>query len=407
MLRILNIPQFSMYDNEGTCLLDSDSTCRVFMCLLDYLDACEIEYEITFLLPNVTKGGRFVYQCRERNVKLEVFDFRSSPIDNRYHFDFEQYKIVLGEGKYDIIFNHIIEITRNLRALLKGTDANIISFFHIIDFIKEDKLVSLWPNGHLYSYFWRQLDGELSSNYSVFNSIGNMNGWSRNVDSMNADINAELSFNRTHISYFFPEKANYLPAPRYKGHVTVFGNRITSSMYTNWHKAIDLFFDDDTEGLIFFSNPSNLRGVEALFSKYDEDFFYICEAADNIFGCRCLVSMNNKIYISVESLAYKDFLMIASKCHASMSLFEIEYYGGIAHRECIKAGRLLPIQPFINQFKSWYEKRPDTYFISSDELTSELFNKYIKDKTNREFSMNGESLEATLPNFIDMLNSCK
>ena len=397
MIKILNIPQYSMYNDEGQVLLDSDSTCRVFINLLEYLKKSGIEYKISFLLPPKYIPGRFIKQCTEYGVHLYNFPFKNSPIDNRYNFNFDDWESYIND--HDIIWNHIIEITRNIRSILKGKNKKIVSFFHIIDFLSENQLVSKWPNGDLYSYFWRQLDGELSSDISVFNSTGNLKGCEDDLRKLNFPYS---NTERTYLSYFFPERSKFIPNKKYKEFTTVFCNRITSSMYTNWHKAIKLFKDPYTKGRIFFSNPSNSRGINALIKEFDIVNDVWEEQQTREFG-RCLV-WNEKIYISLDDIKYNNFLDICSKSHASLSLFEIEYYGGIAHREAIQAGKLIPIQPYVHEFKNWFKDfdyidKACYLFTNSNNLSPIVFNDYIENIKYEDISMAKETLDYTLENF--------
>jgi hypothetical protein len=178
MKNILYIPQFSMNDNKKF-FLDKDGNfivlktiLKVFKHYLMKQDGADSQYNFKVLVPHPSQVEQTVFYDELRQLVGNVadtgltisfmeHDWRLSPISNRYHFDFAKWTYALQ--RTDIVMNHIPEISRNIRAVLGERRIPLISFHHFTDFFEENKLVTAWKNGDLFSYFWRQLDGTLIS----------------------------------------------------------------------------------------------------------------------------------------------------------------------------------------------------------------------------------------------------
>lgn len=336
------------------------------------------------LVGNREQGGFFSELENVASISnLITLDFQNmpwklSPIHNRYHFDIDQWDAQLSIS--DIVFNNIPEITRNMRAILGDRKIPIVNFHHFCDYIQEDKLVTSWQNGNLFSYFWRQLDGYISGDFNVFNCAESRRGWHEAINYALSEVQA-LSTIRENCDFIttYTDVLGYIDSQTeaYFPELTaLFNSRITESMYTNWDKVIRLFMNDNIKGECIMTNPSHDKGIRAIkkvlgdtfLNDYTNEIVYIDDDSFEV-----LRSPNGKLKIVSDKLTRQQYLKLAGMCQLAINLYENERYGGIAIREAIGYGASFPIVPDIFSYKKWFSDF-DGGFDKVDDLSVEQYN---------------------------------
>ncbi len=388
---ILYVPQFSMSNGTDQMFIDKDGNFIVLKTILKFLSKFSKEsengftYNVNILIPErkyIVESVFFndinkVVENTNIKVTFTEFPFRFSPIENRYHFNFEDWKQVCSSN-VDIVFNNIPEVSRNMRALFGNQQVYLISLHHFTDYIKENKLVSSWENGNLFSYFWRQFDAMLCSDINMFNCESSLLGWIDNVGYVVSKEAEDLvkDSKGTYVTYTDLDEYKSTSDSKFDEFTTVFPSRITSSMYTNWHKVFALFNEDKIKGRVIITNPSFTKGLDVLnkgnfLVGYTEQILKLDD-----LEVKCLVSYHGRIWIINEQMERERYLKICSKSHVGLNLYFGEYYGGIAMRETIGYGNLLPVVPNIYEFSKWLKNdiQENMKFDNIDELNFVKFN---------------------------------
>lgn len=390
---ILYVPQYSMNDSKNM-FIDKDGNFIVLKTILKFLSKFSKDsdngftYNINILIPERKYIIESVFftdinkVVEDTNIKVTFteFPFRFSPIENRYHFNFEDWKNVCTSN-IDVVFNNIPEVSRNMRALFGNKQVYLASLHHFTDYIKENKLVSSWENGNLFSYFWRQFDAMLCSDINIFNCESSLLGWIDNVGwvmSKEAE-NIVKDSKGTYVTYTDLDEYKSTSDSKFEEFTSVFPSRITSSMYTNWPKVFQLFNDDKIKGRVIITNPSFTKGLDVL-TKGEHN--YLVGYTEKILKLddlevKCLVSYHGRVWIVNEQMERERYLKICSKAHAGLNLYFDEYYGGIAMRETIGYGNLMPVVPNIYEFSKWLKGAfaDDFKFDDINKLDVEMFNK--------------------------------
>lgn len=425
---ILYVPQFSM-SAKDQMFIDKDGNFIVLKTILKFLTKFSKEsengfiYNVNILIPERKYIVESVFfndinkVVENTNVKITFteFPFRFSPIENRYHFNFEDWKKVCTSD-IDIVFNNIPEISRNMRSLFANQRVYMISLHHFTDYIKENKLVSSWENGNLFSYFWRQFDAMLCSDINVFNCESSMLGWIDNVGWVISKEAEDLvkESKGTYVTYTDLDEYKSTSDKKFEEFTTVYPSRITSSMYTNWPKVFQLFNDDKIKGRVIITNPSFTKGLDVLRNTNGND--YIKHYTEKVLKLddlevKCLVSWNDRIWIVNEQMERERYLKICSKSHVGLNLYFGEYYGGIAMRETIGYGSLIPVVPNIFEFSKWLKNEVNENIKFNDinqldvnkynEIAS-LYGTEIHTKILENFKSNEHYLEY-YDRFIDLM----
>jgi len=429
--RILYIPQFSMNDKEYA-FIDADGAFLMLKIVLKYFknhlenDKEDPGYLIRVIVPpaDVVKEtvfysdiAKLVEGCQDRlDVQYLWGDGELSPIINRYNFCPNDWRSHLTHA--DAVINNIPEITRNIRALLGPRYLPIISCHHFPDYIHENKLVTSWRNGNTFSYFWRQLDGYLSSDLNVFNCRSSLEGWKEALNHTGIPLTFAMTPSATHFPYLDLDELGLADEPRAKKFdqlTAVFPARITESKYTNWEKVFQLFTDDSTNGRVIICNPSRDKGWDVLVetgpspvSRWVDNY---SQESLELFGERLNfnVSPNKKIWVS-RGLTRDQYVNICRRAHVGICLYEHERYGGISIREVVAYGRALPVS--LNRFEcqSWFRDVMPPYLISNlDELgpvkynmITNLYGTSAHEKVLENFYVNEHYVRYT-PNFAKVI----
>lgn len=382
-MNVLYIPQFSMV-NEGVHYIDKDGNFIVLKSIIQYLNNTNngIEYNVTVLIPKRYSQTKFFSDIKKLTgdkVKVQFAKHNFTyPIDDRYNFNFADFE-KLQYKKYDLIFNNIPEISRNLRALYKQQDVKIVSLHHFPDYIKLKALTTALHNGNLYSYFFRQLDGFISSDMNFFNCYPSMGGFFDDIEYLNLDADKiGLDYNKASYISYTNISFEKIKNKKFDEITAIFPSRVTASMYTNWHKVIELFLNENITGRVILTNPSYLKGIGVIkeagyLTNYKEDVIQL--SAKNSIP---VISLNNgKVLIVNKNLTRTEYKKLSKLSHVALNLYEDEYYGGIAIREIITWGSLLPLTLNLHQFSTWYLGVDIDKLNTVSDLDVDFYNSYI------------------------------
>lgn len=410
---IMYIPQFSMNDGKYH-FVDKDGNFVVLTTIIKLINKWLVEkvnsretYEVgkgtllgmpsiklIVVMPPTMSIRHSVFYDEIESLQvlpvefLQIFTrdmdfFRISPIENRYNFDVRGYKSFLINEQIDVVFNNIPELTRNLRATMGNEQKPIVNLHHFCDYFHENKLVTNWKNGELFSYFWRQLDGYLSGDYNIFNCLESKQGWYEALQySLSPHLFSQLN-SKTDLQMVWTDLTQYVSTSPHKFEVptAIFGSRITESLYTNWTKVMELFADDNIKGRVILTNPSGEKGLKVVDKYIKEhwntglDYWGLSTVLIGNRTVPSFISPNGKIQIIKGNLSREDYIGIASQSQFAINLYENERYGGISIRECVGYGGALPIVPDIYSFSHWLkDTNPQAKFKDIDELTVEKYN---------------------------------
>ena len=377
---VLWIPQLSM--NNGTVMYPSrDGNCIILNTFLKYFATIPtVDWMVHLLLPPLDIIDKDDFKEFDRilgdtlkncpNVHFSYFKSQSklSPIQNRYYFD-DSIPERLKMCHYDLIVNNIPEISRNIVAFYPpGYKGKLISCHWFPDYFFKNDLTGSWNNGNKISYSFRQLDGILSSDANIFICDSTMHGWQENIlDTFRRGAAEKIFKNSPMLSLCMTDLTEYKEIrenmsvhfqPKYSVTTAIFPSRITASMYTNWHEAFKMFLFPDTVGRIIFCNPSGDKGIKCIEEHFPDVEFEDGEeqalfASGNKIDAR---SYNGgSIIVLRQPLTKQQYYEIAFYSHSVINLYFAERYGGIAIREVITIGQLLPFVPWIYEFKHWFK----------------------------------------------------
>ena len=377
MKKILYIAQWSMSDGKEM-FLTKDGQFIIAKTFLKILKSYLSDFEFIIEVPNfslTSKETRAELETKlkeiHENVDFEVnHSFGISPILNRYSFDATN-----SYQKYDLIINSIPEITRNIRAMLGSKKIPIISLHHFVDLLQDGELVNNWQNGQLFNYFWRQFDGYISSDYNIFNSNATLNSWNECLENtFTQDILSKIetkSFGLNYYTDLFDYVSDKIES-KFETFTSIFPARITESMYTGWKTCFDMFLNEKITSNIIFCNPSFTKGVDVIKKFYPNLEF------DDILVENVKMLQHKNIYIVNENMSRENYLKFSQKCQCVINFYFAEKYGGIAIREVIARGDLLPFVPNIYQFSTWFEGIDKKYLFDSDKIDLVTkFNEYV------------------------------
>jgi len=374
MKNVLVIPQFSM--NNGKEMTPAyDGNCNILQAFIRYFATINEEFCFQVLVPGnhicsdeafnefVSLISKTV--CKTKNIVVKyVVDhtMEISPIINRYNFSAKYYQKLFTETKYDLIINNIPEIARNLVACYPTEyNAKLISCHWFPDYFFQDDMTGCWENGAKFSYSFRQLDGILSSDLNIFICESTLKGWQESI------VRTFSALGKTQIAAYsnlmslcvtdieeYEEISKQFKQDKFTEFTALFPSRVTESMYTNWKVAFDMFLSDP-RGRIIFCNPSGEKGLRCIDKFYPNEKFEDVVIQLNSGCCfRCRSYNAGKLFVVLEPLVKKMYYETCVMAHSIINFYVAERYGGIAIREAIALGKLLPFLPIINEFKNWF-----------------------------------------------------
>lgn len=382
--KVLIIPQFSM--NSGKKMFPSrDGNCEILKIFIKYFASIKnINWDIHLMFPPLymvdDSSEREFNQMIDvdalkkfKNISITVFPNNTSPnlspITNRYYFD-NTVPDRLKDHQYDLIINNIPEISRNIVAFYpSGYRAKLISCHWFPDYFFQNDLTGSWENGMKFSYSFRQLDGILSSDANIFICESTLNGWKESIDkTFNPETAKQIHSKSNLVSLCVTDLDEYNQIAKdiltknpnitkFKETTAIFPARITESRYTNWKTAFEMFLDPKITGRIIFCNPSGEKGLKCIEKHFsDQTFEYVAEAFP-IKGIKVRQYAQGRILICEEPLTKQQYYELALRSNIVINLYLSEYYGGIAIREMIAVGKLIPFIPYVYEFKKWFRSK--------------------------------------------------
>ena len=270
------------------------------------------------------------------NVTWLPFKFKVNAWLNRYQLILDDFLAAWNlatekaGAEPDILWNNITELTGNMKQTLwqAGKKPKIVTCCYWLDCpeIGEEKVAKD------ITYQWRQLEGFMLADVVGFTCESTRLAWLENASKLLTDEKID-EVDRKHAifdfgylqenvdkskSLFEGQGGDYFPT-------ILFPNRLTtSSDYTNWKpfiKAVNKVWKKRQDFAVYFTNPSGQVSQEWLEQHVEANIL--------------------PLYTGLPREKYFDLL---KTCHIFCSLYEIERYGGCAHRECLASG-LIPVTP--------------------------------------------------------------
>ena len=348
-MNILYILQQSIYNSSGQWL-SSDSNINMFLDLTAELYEKEPKIVFYCLIAPIEdfadiKSYTEIYN--KPNVKFIPYNFPVDAFTNRYNFDPKQFMqawnkacFLAGErkdwaskherGKIDLVWNNIIELTRNIKtALWPYHDAKnipIISCNYWLDApcISQNKV------DKAISYDWRQFDGAECSDLVAFTCESTKQAWYDNALLKFGMPYITKILNKSTIWDFGYKQSNIITNnKRFEIPTILFLNRLSGIGYTHHEefiKAVNSLYEKRQDFQVFFTNPSQKVSTEWLV-KNVKPYKHVMETP----------------------LTRDQYFQLLSKSHISCNLFKIELYGGCSHREAVASG-LIPITPNLYEY---------------------------------------------------------
>jgi len=335
-MNILYILQQSIYDLDRKWLTADSNIEMMRGIILKLLEKTDWSFYI--LIGKLSDFGNIrsfdeIIDTKKYPGRVNFIEY-NFPVDafiNRQNFDaFEFKRILFSLPKIDIIWNNITELSRNIKTCLYywNYDCKIVTSCYWLDcpYINEPKVpIEI-------SYFWRQFDGFECSDLVTFTCDSTKKAFIEHsnkifaksfVDSIMAkSVVFDFGFNAFEIQQFCVEENEEPP-------IILFLNRLSEINYTR-HKefieAIKLLYRKRKDFKVVFTNPSK---------KFSWD--YLRENVPNLF------------IIKQDVLNREEYINLLWKSLISVHLYELERYGGVAHREAIATNNIV-ITPKCNEY---------------------------------------------------------
>jgi hypothetical protein len=354
-----------------------DGQLAILQAFIKYFSHLPDRFEFRVLMPDknicseqaldefITIISKTAFKTKNVRISYQIENFiHISPIINRYNFNprlFEDY----FKCNFDLIINNIPEISRNIIACYpKDYKAKLISCHWFPDYFFQNELTGSWDNGIKFSYSFRQLDGILSSDLNIFICESTLKGWQESIEkTFNFDAVTEIENHSKLISLCVTDLDEYenisktFKQEKFTEFTAIFPSRITNSMYTNWKVAFDMFMLDP-RGRIIFCNPSGEKGLQCIDKFYPTEKFEEVVIQLNSGSCfRCRSYNCGKLLIVLSPLDKQMYYELCVMCHSIINFYMAERYGGVAIREAIALGKLVPFVPCIYEFEEWFAGR--------------------------------------------------
>jgi hypothetical protein len=298
-----------------------------FYCLIaPAADFADLQNESVF---GVTATYKSLYDGS--NVTFVPYPFPVNAFTNRYAFDPKLFLSVYKSlPKIDIVWNNIIELTRNIKTTLwqinekpKIISCNYWLDAPCVDQGKVDKAIS---------YDWRQFDGAECSDLVAFTCESTRQQWIENAQCKFHNDYLDDILEKSTIWDFGYSQSNIIGKPlsdiKYHPRTILFANRLSGINYTHHEEfinAVNELWKQRQDFQVMFTNPSQKVSNQWL--------------KDNVKAYR-------ELYTPLSRVEYFHLL---SKCHVSCHLYDIELYGGCAHRECVSS-EIIPVTPKVNEY---------------------------------------------------------
>ena len=272
---------------------------------------------------------------------------------NIFHFDF-MYKAL---PTIDIVWNNIIELSRNIKTYLFQNSKNtkLISCCYWMDTpeINEAKV------DNSISYQYRQFDGYECSDLCIFTCKSTKEAFFNNAKKLfNFSKIKEIKKKSFIWDFGFSKKeANkYKLTEKFDKTTILFLNRLSGINYTHHEEfinAVNELYKERQDFQVVFTNPSG---------KYSFDE---------------LRELVNPLYVYKEhSLSRQEYFNLLWKSDISFHGFTKERYGGCSHRESIHCNNII-VSPEVFEYKAIQGNEYSFYVNTNFSNLKEILNKAI------------------------------
>jgi hypothetical protein len=348
-MKILYILQQSVYNNEGKWLT-GDSNIQMMRGIIgELLEKTDWTFDIIIApLKDFADIKSFDMLLKSERVRWIERETAVNAFTNRYNFDVEWFTNVLvydcEPGYYDIVWNNIIELSRNIKTILWANKlkAKLISCNYWIDCptIGEAKIDTS------ISYDFRQIDGAECSDLVPFTCESTREAFINNAVVRGNILTAYAIKEKSTIWDFgFSQKEldTYYTSLKFPKKTIVFPNRLSGINYTHHEEfiiAVNDLYRERQDFQVMFCNPSQKYSWEWLMGNVKPFYLY-----------------------SSSPLSREAYITLLWRSHIVMSLYTIERYGGCSNVEAIYCG-CIPIMP---KFGEYGKRAPKDYlFVKSD-----------------------------------------
>lgn len=370
-MKILYILQQSVYNNEGKWLT-GDSNIQMMRGIIgELLEKTDWTFDIIiaplqyFADLNSVDGYRPLLNSDrirwiERSTSVNAFT-------NRYNFEVSFFQDLLLRNDYDVVWNNIIELSRNIKTVLWANKlkAKLISCNYWIDCptIGEAKVDTS------ISYDFRQIDGAECSDLVPFTCKSTREAFMINTyRRVGHPIEDKLFQKSTIWDFGFSQKEldRYSPAkqgklPKFEKKTIVFPNRLSGINYTHHEefiKAVNELYKERQDFQVIFCNPSQKFSWKWLYEHVEPVDIY-----------------------DTEHLSREKYIKLLWMSDIVMSLYTIERYGGCSNVEAVYCG-CIPIMPKFGEYEA--RARKDFIFVNKDMSNlKETINLYLNECDNR------------------------
>jgi hypothetical protein len=333
---ILYVLQQSVYNNDGKWI-SADSNINMGIGIIKEL-VKKTDWSIYVLIGKLEDFAdiqSYDELLSHPQVHFIPYNFPVDAFLNRQHFSvFDFDKLMKSLPKIDIIWNNIVEVTRNIKTYLfyKKIPAKIISSCYWLDCpeINEPKV------DKSISYQWRQFDGFLCSDLVSFTCLSTYQAFLGNSPKVFNSFDM-MSILDKHTVWDFGyssdelNKAKKEKIPFELNKKTVlFLNRLSGINYTHHEEfieAVNLLSNQRQDFNVIFTNPSQKINWTELKQKV------------------------KNLFIWKESpLTRDEYIELLWRGDISVHLYDIERMGGCANTESIYCDNIA-IMPGIYEYK--------------------------------------------------------
>lgn len=323
-MNILYIVQQSIYNNEGKWT-EADSNIRIMSMVISQLIK-KTDWNFWVLIAPLkdfcdlgSYNDLWFEGFPKDRVKFIQYPFVVNAFLNRQNFCVEAFmNYVFGVAKFDIIWNNIIELTRNIKTLYWNYKIRprIISCNYWMDcpIIDESKV----PEE--ISYDWRQFDGAYASDLIPFTSNETKSAFFRN---------AAGKFNIKFLDQIFE-----------KSTVWDFGFSTTELDYYKIKTDEKLckkviLFPNRLSGINYTHHLEFIQAIKNLSEMRDDFYVVFTNPSQKISWDKLRRDVPNLLVVGEETLNRKEYIELLWGSDIVVSLYTIERYGGCANTEAI------------------------------------------------------------------------
>lgn len=359
-MKILYIVQQSVYNNDNKWSSADSNINMTIGSIKSLIDKTDWEFYV-LLAPIEDFCDIKKYSNLLNHKQVHYIDWKR-PVDaflNRNHFDvFEFDRIIKSLPNIDVIWNNIVELSRNIKTYLffKNPKIKLISGCYWLDSPyldiqnKIDRSISYEP---------RQFDGFACSDLLSFTCMSTKNAFIENAKKKYKNEFVDEIINKSTVwdfGYSQKELDFYYTKERFEKKTILFLNRMSPTNYTRhieFIDAVNLLYEQRRDFQVIFTNPSQKISWDWLKKEVKPIYIY-----------------------SEKILNRKEYVRLLWKSGISIHLYTKELYGGCSNREAIYTNNIV-ITPKVYEYFSI--QRDDYPFYVKKDLTNliEILNKAL------------------------------